>query len=56
MDAALAAELGDASRRSATRAGSPDALAAWAGTENLEERVRGADRIDPVVLEQLRGR
>ena len=29
----------------------PDALAAWAGTENLEERVRGADRIDPVVLE-----
>ena len=28
----------------------------WAGTENLEERVRGADRIDPVVLEQLRGR
>ena len=32
------------------------ALPAWAGTENLEERVRGADRIDPVVLEQLRGR
>jgi uncharacterized Ntn-hydrolase superfamily protein len=34
----------------------PDALAAWAGTENLEERVNGADRIDPVVLEQLRAR
>ena len=33
-----------------------DALAAWAGTENLEERVRGADRIDPVVLDQLRRR
>jgi uncharacterized Ntn-hydrolase superfamily protein len=33
-----------------------DALATWAGTENLEERVRGADRIDPVVLEQLRAR
>jgi uncharacterized Ntn-hydrolase superfamily protein len=32
------------------------ALAAWAGTENLEERVRGVDRIDPVVLEQLRAR
>jgi uncharacterized Ntn-hydrolase superfamily protein len=32
------------------------ALAAWAGAENLEERVRGADRIDPVVLEQLRAR
>lgn len=32
------------------------ALAAWAGTENFEERVRGADRVDPVVLEQLRRR
>jgi uncharacterized Ntn-hydrolase superfamily protein len=32
------------------------ALAAWAGTENLEERVRGGDRIDPVLLEQLRAR
>jgi uncharacterized Ntn-hydrolase superfamily protein len=32
------------------------ALAAWASTENLEERVRGIDHIDPVVLEQLRGR
>jgi uncharacterized Ntn-hydrolase superfamily protein len=29
-------------------------LHAWSGTENLEERVRGADRIDPVVLEELR--
>jgi uncharacterized Ntn-hydrolase superfamily protein len=33
-----------------------DALAAWAGTENLEERVRGADRVDPVVLAELRAR
>jgi uncharacterized Ntn-hydrolase superfamily protein len=32
------------------------ALAAWAGTENLEERVEGVDRIDPVVLEELRRR
>jgi uncharacterized Ntn-hydrolase superfamily protein len=30
------------------------ALEAWAGTENLEERVRGAGRIDPVVLAELR--
>ncbi|TDD33874.1 DUF1028 domain-containing protein [Actinomadura sp. KC06] len=29
-------------------------LFAWAGVENLEERVRGADRIDPVVLTELR--
>jgi len=33
-----------------------EALAAWAGTENFEERVRGGARIDPVVLEQLRSR
>jgi uncharacterized Ntn-hydrolase superfamily protein len=32
------------------------AFNAWAGTENLEERVRGVDRIDPVVLEELRKR
>jgi uncharacterized Ntn-hydrolase superfamily protein len=31
-----------------------DALEAWAGTENFEERVNGAERIDPVVLDQLR--
>ena len=26
----------------------------WAGTENLEERVNGVDRIDPIVLAELR--
>ncbi len=30
-------------------------LEAWAGVENLEERVDGADSIDPVVLAALRG-
>lgn len=30
-------------------------LETWAGIVNLEERVRGADRIDPVVLDYLRG-
>src|SRR6185312_14354957 len=35
------------------RAGQPS-LAAWAGVENLEERVEGDDAIDPVVLERLR--
>jgi uncharacterized Ntn-hydrolase superfamily protein len=29
-------------------------LRAWAGVENLEERVEGSDAIDPVVLEALR--
>src|SRR3954447_4228142 len=27
---------------------------AWAGKENLEERVEGVERVDPVVLEELR--
>lgn len=31
-----------------------EALAGWAGVENLEERVDGAERIDPVVLTVLR--
>jgi uncharacterized Ntn-hydrolase superfamily protein len=31
-----------------------DALSRWAGTENLEDRVDGADRLDPVVLARLR--
>jgi uncharacterized Ntn-hydrolase superfamily protein len=31
-----------------------DAFFAWAGKENLEERVDGVDRVDPVVLEELR--
>jgi uncharacterized Ntn-hydrolase superfamily protein len=31
------------------------AFNAWVGTENLEERVKGIDRIDPVVLAALRG-
>jgi uncharacterized Ntn-hydrolase superfamily protein len=32
------------------------AFGEWAGTENLEERVAGIDRIDPVVLAELRAR
>ena len=31
------------------------ALNAWAGTENLEERVDGVEQLDPVVLAELRG-
>jgi uncharacterized Ntn-hydrolase superfamily protein len=31
-----------------------ESLDAWAGVENLEERVHGTDAIDPVVLEALR--
>ena len=32
------------------------AFGEWSGTENLEERVDGVDRIDPVVLAELRAR
>jgi uncharacterized Ntn-hydrolase superfamily protein len=31
-----------------------EAFFAWAGKENLEERVDGVERVDPVVLEELR--
>jgi uncharacterized Ntn-hydrolase superfamily protein len=31
-----------------------ESLGAWAGVENLEERVDGEDAIDPVVLAALR--
>jgi len=31
-----------------------DAMRRWSGNENLEERVDGVERIDPVVLEELR--
>src|SRR6476660_4819612 len=41
-----------------TRLGYPgpidESLPAWAGVENLEERVDGADAVDPVVLRELR--
>jgi uncharacterized Ntn-hydrolase superfamily protein len=32
------------------------AFRAWTGTENLEDRTRGLDRLDPVVLGELRAR
>ena len=31
-----------------------DAFSRWAGNANLEERVDGVERVDPVVLEELR--
>ena len=34
----------------------PEAFEAWADTENLEDRVDGIDRLDPVVLAELRTR
>ena len=53
-----AARRGHGAARAARlrRRARPTRSRAWAGTENLEERVDGADRIDPVVLAELRAR
>src|SRR3954447_14104215 len=56
VDGDLAAELAQRLTRLGYEGGLDQALPAWAGTENLEERVDGVDRIDPVVLEELRSR
>jgi uncharacterized Ntn-hydrolase superfamily protein len=56
VDAALAAELGERLDRLGYQGELAQALDAWAGTENLEERVDGVERVDPVVLRELRAR
>jgi len=54
VDPELAAELSERLVRLGFEGDLADALRRWAGNENLEERVDGAERIDPVVLEALR--
>jgi uncharacterized Ntn-hydrolase superfamily protein len=57
VDAELARELGE--RLVRLGYGDEDlgaAFRAWTGAENLEDRVDGIERIDPVVLEELRKR
>ncbi|HUG15892.1 MAG TPA: DUF1028 domain-containing protein [Thermomicrobiales bacterium] len=49
------ARLGRLDRADSSRAEIEAALAAWAGTENLEERLRSDGQIDSVVLELLAG-
>jgi uncharacterized Ntn-hydrolase superfamily protein len=57
VDDALAGELRERLAGLGYRQDSlEEAFTTWAGVENLEERVRGADRIDPVVLAELRRR
>ena len=57
VDEQMAAELRELLDRLGYEAKAlPEAFATWAGTENLEDRVDGIDRIDPVVLEELRKR
>ena len=56
VDATLAAELSERLAQLGYDGPLEEALAAWAGTENLEERVDGVEQIDPVVLRELRAR
>jgi uncharacterized Ntn-hydrolase superfamily protein len=50
----LAGELSERLARLGYEGELGDAFFRWAGNENLEERVDGVERIDPVVLEELR--
>jgi uncharacterized Ntn-hydrolase superfamily protein len=54
VDADLGGELSERLARLGYEGELCDALFNWAGKENLEERVDGAERVDPVVLEELR--
>src|SRR5579884_547663 len=56
VDAELRAELEERLGRLGYAGDLERAFAAWAGTENLEERVAGVERVDPVVLAELRRR
>jgi uncharacterized Ntn-hydrolase superfamily protein len=54
VDADLASELADRLAKLGYSGELDVALPSWAGTENLEERVDGVARVDPVVLNALR--
>ena len=54
VDESLGAELGERLARLGYEGELGEALFHWGGRENLEERIDGAESIDPVVLEELR--
>jgi uncharacterized Ntn-hydrolase superfamily protein len=54
VDDTLALELRDRLGRLGYDGDLGESFFAWAGKENLEERVDGVERVDPVVLEELR--
>ena len=56
VDGELTAELQERLARLGYEGGLAEAFAKWSSTENLEERVDGVERIDPVVLAELRAR
>jgi uncharacterized Ntn-hydrolase superfamily protein len=55
IDEGLATELRERLARLGYDEELPAAFARWSGSKNLEERVDGIERIDPVVLRALRG-
>ena len=54
VDDALEVELRDRLARVGYEGDLADTFFRWAATENLEERVEGVERVDPVVLDELR--
>ena len=54
VDDELAAELRERLAALGYEGNLAETFPAWAGKENLEERVDGIERVDPVVLEALR--
>jgi uncharacterized Ntn-hydrolase superfamily protein len=54
VDGVLAAELAERLGRLGYEGELGEAFFRWAANENLEERVDGVERVDPVVLEELR--
>src|SRR3954469_640111 len=54
VDGELAGELRERLARLGFEGELAETYPAWAGKENLEERVEGVERVDPVVLEELR--
>jgi len=56
VDDELRAEMTDRLSRLGHSGELEHALTAWAGAENYEMRVDGAERVDPVVLEALRSK
>jgi uncharacterized Ntn-hydrolase superfamily protein len=54
VDEPLRAELGERLARLGYEGELAGALFRWGGNENLEERIDGAEEIDPVVLDELR--
>jgi uncharacterized Ntn-hydrolase superfamily protein len=54
VDDELRAELQERLARLGYEGDLERAFGAWSGTENLEERVDGVERVDPVVLAELR--